>query len=117
MKHTAIAIALAALLIPGLASLDAVAGKGGGGGMGGGMPGMGGAQPGGGAAGSGRPAGRGGGSADGMMGGGMHDGAGAMGRTQGAAKRNYGDIQPRERVRTGEKDDMGVRVREGDYAQ
>ncbi|WP_295883107.1 hypothetical protein [uncultured Thiohalocapsa sp.] len=110
MKHTAIAIALAALLIPGLASLDAVAGKGGGGGMGG-------SQAGGGAAGSGRPAGRGGGSADGMMGGGMHDGAGAMGRTQGAAKRNYGDIQPRERVRTGEKDDMGVRVREGDYAQ
>jgi hypothetical protein len=93
MKSKNIAIPLAVALLTGLASLDAVAGKGGaGGGTGGGLQdpvGMGGTK---GASGASRP-------------------------SQGVSKGDYGETKPRERVRTGEKDDLGVRTREADQAR
>ena len=103
MKSKNIAIPLAVALLTGLASLDAVAGKGG---AGGGMPGTGGALS--------KGAGSGGGlKGPGGMGG--TQGAGGMsGSSQGVSKGDYGETKPRERVRTGERDDLGVRTREAD---
>jgi hypothetical protein len=110
MKTRNIAIALSVALLAGLASLDAVAGKGGaGGGMGGGMPGM--------SGGLSKGVGSGGGLQDPARMGGTKGAGGASGPSQGVSTRNYGEIQPRERVRTGEKDDLGVRAREADLAR
>ena len=110
MKTRNIAIALSVALLAGLATLDAVAGKGGaGGGMGGGMPGM--------SGGLSKGVGSGGGLQDPVGMGGTKGTGGASGPSQGVSTRNYGEIQPRERVRTGERDDLGVRTREADQAR
>lgn len=110
MKPRNIAIALSVSLLTGLASLDAVAGKGGaGGGMGGGMPGM--------SGGLSKGAGSGGGPQDPVGMGGTKGAGGASGPSQGVSKGDYGETQPRERVRTGERDDLGVRTREADQAR
>jgi hypothetical protein len=42
---------------------------------------------------------------------------GAAGTSQGVSKGKYEETQPRERHRTGEKDDLGVRTREADQAR
>jgi hypothetical protein len=110
MKSKNIAIPLAVALLTGLASLDAVAGKGGaGGGTGGGMPGM--------SGGLSKGTSSGGGLQDPVGMGGTKGASGASRPSQGVSKGDYGETKPRERVRTGEKDDLGVRTREADQAR
>jgi hypothetical protein len=105
MKDKTLVIAITAALVTGLASFDAVAGKGGGGGGGGsgggGMPSMG-----------------------NMGGGGMSKGPGTapvsgmqgMSGKGGNEYKGQGiDSQSRERIRIGEKDE-GVRTRSADQA-
>lgn len=116
MKQKALVIALATMLVTGFASLEVVAGKGGGGGAGGGgMPGMGGS-------GMSKGSGAGPGSSgvrEGMsgMGGSTSKGQGGMSGMGGNAYEGQGvDRQSMERHRVGEKDDVGVRSRSADQA-
>ena len=99
MKEKTFAITLTVALAAGLASLDALAGKGGGGGGAAGIPatGMGGMSKGVGS------------------GGGMKGGSGMGGKQGSGGMSGMGEgLQPKERYRHGEKD-TGVRTREGDY--
>ena len=123
MKQKTLAIALSSALLTGLASLDAVAGKGGGGGGassgrsgGGGMSGMGGGMQG---MGGGMSKGAGsGGSMKGTSGmGGMKGSGGMSGMGDGGSMGKAAGTQSSERHRIGEKDDMGVRTRDAYQAR